>query len=48
MLYKIVSYVQEFVPFKFFFFNVYFENPCLQLPKNVPWNDAREKLLVES
>ena len=42
---QILPHVQDFVPFKIFF---YFENLCFQLPKNVPWNDAREKLLVEA
>ena len=44
-------YVKLFPTFKtlclsrFFF---YFENLCFHRPKNVPWNDAREKLLVEA
>ena len=29
-------------------FQSYFENFCFQLPKNVPWNEVREKLLVEA
>ena len=48
IIYKIVPYVPDFVPFLFFFFNFYFENPCLQPPKNVPWNEARERVLVEA
>ena len=34
--------------FQSFFFNFYFKNFCFQLPKNVPWNEAHEKLLVEA
>ena len=31
--------------FQSFFFNFYFKDFCFQLPKNVPWNEAHEKLL---
>ena len=34
--------------FQSFFLNFYFKNFCFQLPKNVPWNEAHEKLLVEA
>ena len=34
--------------FQSFFFNFYFKKFCFQLPKNVPWNEAHEKLLVEA
>ena len=48
IIYQIVPYASDVVPINVFSWIVTLKTPCLQLPENVPWNEACEKLLVEA